>query len=179
MKGFAGASIEDLATESGMKRPSLYHAFGDKRTMYLTAYRQASGIMTEALSAALKLEPITVAMRQFYQNALSIYVPEKGAPTGCFAVGTALAEAPAESAIRDELQQSILTGDAALTERFKLAGGNGQLCGNVRPEQLAMVANAALHGLAVRARAGLERGELERYISSVMDVLFPEVGNNS
>jgi hypothetical protein len=42
-----------------------------------------------------------------------------------------------------------------------------------------MVANAALNGLAVRARAGLERGELELYISSVMDVLFPEAGEKN
>ena len=37
--GFAGTSLDDIAQATGLNRPSLYAAFGDKRTMYLAAIR--------------------------------------------------------------------------------------------------------------------------------------------
>ena len=36
-KGFEGASMSDLVTATGLKKGSLYAAFGDKRAMYLKA----------------------------------------------------------------------------------------------------------------------------------------------
>ena len=36
-KGFEGTSMRDLVTATGLKKGSLYAAFGDKRTMYLAA----------------------------------------------------------------------------------------------------------------------------------------------
>ena len=33
-KGFTAASLDDLAAATGMNRPSLYNAFGDKESLY-------------------------------------------------------------------------------------------------------------------------------------------------
>src|SRR2546423_14715860 len=33
--GYAGTSLDDLVAATGMNRPSLYAAFGDKRALYL------------------------------------------------------------------------------------------------------------------------------------------------
>src|SRR5271165_2455891 len=38
--GFAATSLDDLSAATGLNRPSLYGAFGDKRALYLQAYRQ-------------------------------------------------------------------------------------------------------------------------------------------
>src|SRR5882724_10797919 len=35
--GYAGTSLDDLSAATGMNRPSLYAAFGDKRDLYLKA----------------------------------------------------------------------------------------------------------------------------------------------
>ena len=43
--GYAATSLDDLAAATGMNRPSLYAAFGDKRDLYLktlTRYQQQS-----------------------------------------------------------------------------------------------------------------------------------------
>src|SRR5262250_1154254 len=37
-EGFAGTSLDDLSTATGMNRPSLYGAFGDKRELYIKSY---------------------------------------------------------------------------------------------------------------------------------------------
>src|SRR6201999_3410497 len=36
--GFAGTSLDDLSAATGMNRPSLYGAFGDKRDLYIKSY---------------------------------------------------------------------------------------------------------------------------------------------
>ena len=41
--GYSGTSLDDLSAATGLNRPSLYAAFGDKRAIYLKAlahYRQ-------------------------------------------------------------------------------------------------------------------------------------------
>ncbi len=38
--GFAATSLDDLSAATGMNRPSLYGAFGDKRELYLKSYRR-------------------------------------------------------------------------------------------------------------------------------------------
>src|SRR3954470_12000138 len=36
--GFAATSLDDLSAATGMNRPSLYGAFGDKRELYIKSY---------------------------------------------------------------------------------------------------------------------------------------------
>src|SRR5277367_6135959 len=36
--GFAATSLDDLSAATGMNRPSLYAAFGDKQALYVKAY---------------------------------------------------------------------------------------------------------------------------------------------
>ena len=39
-EGFAATSLDELSAATGLNRPSLYGAFGDKRALYLQAYRR-------------------------------------------------------------------------------------------------------------------------------------------
>ncbi len=39
-EGFAGTSLDDLSAATGMNRPSLYGAFGDKRELYIKSYQR-------------------------------------------------------------------------------------------------------------------------------------------
>ncbi|MBV8701690.1 MAG: TetR/AcrR family transcriptional regulator, partial [Bradyrhizobium sp.] len=38
--GFAATSLDDLSSATGMNRPSLYGAFGDKRELYIKSYQR-------------------------------------------------------------------------------------------------------------------------------------------
>ena len=39
-EGFAATSLDDLSAATGMNRPSLYGAFGDKRDLYIKSYQR-------------------------------------------------------------------------------------------------------------------------------------------
>src|SRR5260370_3704741 len=99
--GYSGTSLDDLSAATGMNRPSLYGAFGDKRDLYLKAlayYWELSRLaMDEALARAL---PLRQALQRLYDKALSIYFSGKEGPRGCFAIGTATTDAAPHAQLR-------------------------------------------------------------------------------
>src|SRR6187399_2801702 len=102
--GFAATSLDDLSAATGMNRPSLYGAFGDKHDLYvrtLTDYWEAGrSTMAKVLGSD---RPLREAIRRVYAKALDFYFPEDGPPRGCFAITTATTEA-----LRDEQVRAAL-----------------------------------------------------------------------
>src|SRR3978361_1592786 len=88
--GFAATSLDDLSAATGMNRPSLYGAFGDKRELYIKSYARyradARATMTEIFREDL---PIRQRLRKIYAVALDIYLSGETGPRGCFTVMTA------------------------------------------------------------------------------------------
>ena len=79
--GFAGTSLDDLAAMTGMNRPSLYGAFGDKHDLYMKALAHYWSAGRAAMVEALAPErPIRAALRAVYAEALDIYFPPAGSP---------------------------------------------------------------------------------------------------
>src|ERR1044072_9306933 len=86
--GYAGTSLDDLSEATGMNRPCLYAAFGDKRDLYLKTlehYRDGGGALTPAGLAGGP--PLRVFLKRFYDGALDLYLGE--GPRGCYSIGTA------------------------------------------------------------------------------------------
>src|SRR3979409_1883431 len=99
--GFAATSLDDLSAATGMNRPSLYGAFGDKRELYIKSYRsyraRARLRMGEVFSAELPLRPL---LQRVYGIALDMYLSGADGPRGCFTVMTATSEAVFDPYIR-------------------------------------------------------------------------------
>ncbi len=72
--GYAATSLDDISVATGMNRPSLYGAFGDKRALYCAAlerYRALARVgMKEALAPDRTLRDGIAAV---YKKALSLY----------------------------------------------------------------------------------------------------------
>lgn len=160
--GYAATSLDDLSAATAMNRPSLYAAFGDKRALYLKAldsYRAESRAAVRETLAAKR--PLIETLRAFYAKALSIYVASENAARGCFLIGPALADAVNDPEVRALLADSIGELDAAFETCFRRAKQEGELPEAADPTALAKIASATLHTLAIRARAGMPRPELD------------------
>jgi TetR/AcrR family transcriptional regulator, copper-responsive repressor len=159
--GYSGTSLDEISAATGMNRPSLYAAFGDKRALYLEALAQywqlSFASMREALAEDLTLEE---ALMCVYDGALSIYFSGDGRPRGCFVIGTAVTEAVEDSEIRESLAAGFQKFDADFEARFRTALEKGELKKGADPATLAVLATATMHTIAIRARAGAARAEL-------------------
>src|SRR6202140_4528861 len=73
--GFAATSLDDLSAATGMNRPSLYGAFGDKRELYIKSYQRyrddARAAMIEIFREAM---PVRKRLQRIYAIALDIYL---------------------------------------------------------------------------------------------------------
>jgi AcrR family transcriptional regulator len=165
--GFAGTSLDDLSAATGMNRPSLYGAFGDKRALYLKTLERYVAGGEQGLRAALN-EPgsVDAALRRVYDRALALYLPEGGAPRGCFLITTAGTVAIEDPEARALLNGSLSGFDRAFEDRLRQARECGELDAAIEPALLAKIASALLHTLAVRSRAGDSRAALEATVDA-------------
>jgi AcrR family transcriptional regulator len=172
--GFAATSLDDLSAATGMNRPSLYGAFGDKRELYIKSYARyradARAAMIDIFSDQL---PIRRRLARIYQVALDIYLSGDTGPRGCFTVMTAASEAIADPEIRAMVLEGFFELDKAFANCFRLAKENGELGQSADPAVLAQLASATIHTIAIRARAGVPRKELEAIVKGAIDVMAP------
>ena len=170
--GYSATSLDDLAAATGMNRPSLYAAFGDKRALYLTALDHYWQLSYAAMREALAYDrPLGEALMRVYLKALSFYFPAKGRPRGCFAIGTATTEAVEDAKIRAAFAAGLRRLDESFAARIRAAQESGELSGDADPTALAKLAAATLHTIALRARAGTPRAELEQLARQAIGVI--------
>ncbi len=162
--GYAGTSLDHLSGATGMNRPSLYAAFGDKRALYLKALEHYWQLSYVAMAEALVPDrPLAEALMRVYRKALEFYFPGDGRPRGCFAISTATPEAVEDPKIRAALLLGLRKLDEAFEARIRLARERGEIAHDVEPSMLAKLASAVIYSLSIRARAGAPRAELEAF----------------
>jgi TetR/AcrR family transcriptional regulator, copper-responsive repressor len=170
--GFAATSLDDLSAATGMNRPSLYGAFGDKRELYIKSYARYRADARAAMIDIFRDElPIRSRLERIFAVALDIYLSGDAGPRGCFTVMTAASEAVSDPEIRGMVLEGLSELDKAFTACFRLAKENGELPQTADPVVLAQLASATIHSIAVRARARVHRKELEAIVKGAIDVM--------
>jgi AcrR family transcriptional regulator len=170
--GFAATSLDDLSAATGMNRPSLYGAFGDKRELYIKSHQRYRDDARAAMREIFRNEmPVRQRLERMYATALDIYLSGEAGPRGCFTVMTAASEAIADPDIRAMVLDGFFELDKAFAICFQRAKENGELPASADPLVLAQLASATLHTIAIRARARVPRKELEAIVNGALDVM--------
>jgi len=164
--GFAGTSLDDLAEATGLARPSLYAAFGDKRALYLATlsrlHQRLEGLFDGIAAARL---PRDTLLETIFARTIDGYLTGEVAPSGCLAVATATTEAAADPDIRDALRGIIILQDERMARLFAAAG-------IASPQTAARIVMSVLHSLGVRARAGVPREELDQIAAECIAMIL-------
>ena len=175
--GLAATSLDDLSAATGMNRPSLYGAFGDKRALYIQSYQRYrddyAAELKETFSADIGLRE---RLRRIFAIALDIYLLGE-APRGCFTVMTVASDAIADPDIRAIVMQGLRDVDKAFNIAFRTAVEKGELLTSTDIAVRAEMAAATLFSLSIRARAGVARGELEAIADGAIGLLCQDAAN--
>ena len=171
--GFESTSLDDLSAATGMNRPSLYGAFGDKRALFLKALMEYRARGEMGLS---RLIAENGSLREALVNtcaaALKLYFSGESGPRGCFMTGAALVGAVSDPELRAALLEGLEDIDRAFLVLFEHGQSTGEVASDAEPEALAFMASALLHTLSVRARAGARRADLVRAAAKGVDTLL-------
>lgn len=158
--GYAATSVRDLSESLGIGQPSLYSAFGDKRSLFaevLQAYGSRYGAFIEA---ALAQEPTAAAaVRRILAEGPERYT-RRGLPRGCLIVSGD--EATDDEQVRAALSAVREQTTAGIRRRIEKDVAAGVLSEDTDAAGLASFVMAVLTGMARRARDGGTRRELTR-----------------
>ncbi|WP_176598027.1 MULTISPECIES: TetR/AcrR family transcriptional regulator [Sphingobium] len=159
-KGYEGASYADLVKAAGVERPALYSAFGNKEALFLKALARYDELYLDYIPEALA-QPTArgVAAHMLYKAIeLNTRYPDR---MGCLGINGALAGSDDAEPVRQALVEFRKAGQERLRERFDQAKADGDLPQSARSDVLAAFVMAINQGLAVQAKAGLNRAMLE------------------
>src|ERR1700733_12908386 len=173
-KGYDGATIDDLVEGMGVRRPSLYAVFGDKRAVFLRVlkvYAERKG----ALAAKALLSP--KGLRDSIAGFLRYNVEsatEKGSARGCLLI--CIAPLVNDAEVRRFLQNAATGGAALLERRFRDAINAGEIPSDFPVAARAIQVTDLARGLTMRAQIGMPRKTLLKEAEEAADlVLLPRL----
>lgn len=170
LRGFDGATLDDLTQAMGVNKPSLYAAFGDKGTLYAKALGGYAAMATSAMQAALNTgDTLEQAGRNLLLGAIEVYAPARGEHLGCLIATTATTVAGSDPAVRKAVAAFLSSIDrmieATIERRF------GENLSEKGVASAAAVLSATMYSLAIRARAGAPKKQLMSITENAIDTV--------
>ena len=153
--GYAATSLDDLVEATGLARPSLYAAFGDKRAIYLATLERAIERVDRSFASLIALGlPLRESLTQMLRFTIQGYLSGETAPSGCIMISTSATSAVDDADVRAKLAAFLALEDMRV-EELLTAGGDPQAKAHAR------IVTSVIHSLSVRARAGASAAELD------------------
>jgi AcrR family transcriptional regulator len=166
-KGFAAASLDDLAKASGLNRPSLYAAFGDKEDLYIATLRFYGERSIAPMDALMTSDlPIEERVGRVYKAAIDIYTTPPHRP-GCMIVSTAAVESPSHPEI-GKVAAELLAG---IEKSFEKGFARSNLKKSPTPAERAHMAGALMYAMSIRARLGAKTADLKKFAAEMVPVV--------
>lgn len=166
-KGYEGASLTDLTEAMGIKRPSLYAAFGNKEALFRQALDLYERERTGFMAAALRAPTARGVAEAVLRGALDLHGGADG-PPGCLHVIHSVACGADAEPVRAEVVARRMAAETALLARFEAAKAAGDLPTGLDPLGLTRCLLATVQGMAVQAGSGVPRAELERLVDTTL-----------
>ncbi|MFI6209569.1 TetR/AcrR family transcriptional regulator [Streptomyces sp. NPDC051041] len=167
-RGYEATSVSDLTRVMDIGAPSLYAAFGDKRSLFEEVVQVYGAKYGSFGDRALAEEPTARAAveRMLREAAVEYTVP--GRPHGCLVIhGAANCSTPeVEEFLRERRRANI----AAFERRIEADVAAGLLPSDTDAAALARHAGAMIQGMSQQARDGASREELEALAEIAMSV---------
>ena len=152
-KGFRETSLDEIARAVGVKKPSLYAAFGGKEMLFRKVIERYSKKFGQPEMDALQdNDDIHLALNAFFERGIA-YV-SGGRAKGCLlaAAFADCARLPAPLAM--EVKALIRQSDHVMAQRLAQAVRCGQLPPDFDVKSTAKFLMSVMHALTLRARAG-------------------------
>lgn len=166
-KGYEGASFEDLSQATGVARPGLYAAFGNKESLFLKAFDLYETKFLPHMRDAFTAPTAYDVVERILRGTVDILTRYPSHP-GCLGTNGALACSDDAEPIRLELAHRRIKAQQALQVRLTEAKSQGDLPETANCAVLAQYIMTITQGMAVQAKAGATNPELTAVADHVL-----------
>lgn len=168
-KGLAGTTVDDIAAATGMNKPSLYGAFGEKTALYRTCLSRYNAELLAQLEQAINGgQGLKKDLLAFYQTAIERYSTDRK-NLGCFTFSTTQTRE-----LRAEMKKALNGIDSLLTQRIQQAFNEQEIHTPHDVEALTNLATSLFLSLSLRVKAGQRKKISMPSIKACLDVIFDD-----
>lgn len=170
-KGYEATSIQDLEDAMGLKRTSIYNAFGNKRALFervTVCYKES--VMAKLFADMDSAADIREGIRRLLNGALDIHFDEAN-PGGCLVVLSVLESDQHDSRSQASMQQTIHDLKNALQSRLTRAKKTGELAASLDSAATATTIATTMTGMMVMGKANFTKAALKKTINQVVGLL--------
>jgi AcrR family transcriptional regulator len=168
-KGFQSTSLDDITAATGLAKPSLYAAFGDKNAMFLKVLERyhasivadAERILNEGASAREAIERWLTGFVPFCSGVKGI--------RGCLSVNTAADGASDQKEVRNRVERFNRKLEQLLSKRLR--ADRAQFSDTFDPDVSAHTIMAIYLGLMVLAKDAPDAARVRATLNQVLKLL--------
>jgi AcrR family transcriptional regulator len=168
-KGFEGTSLDEITAASGIAKPSLYAAFGDKNALFLKVLDRYHERIIANAERVLQQGP---SAREAIERWLMSFVPfcsgAKGT-RGCLSVNAATDGVSDQKEIRNRIERFNRKLEELLRDR--LHADRAQFSGQFDPDTTAHTLMAVYTGLMVLAKDAPDAARVRATLAQAMNLL--------
>jgi TetR/AcrR family transcriptional repressor of nem operon len=136
-RGYGGTSLNDLETEMGIGRTSIYAAFGGKEDLFLKVVDHYDATYSIKLRNALKTGgSVRVAVSRYFEE-LMIAFTDPALPLGCLVTNVAVEGDRGTTRLGRKIATSINRTEDVFYQLFRDGQANGEVDPAVDPRSLA------------------------------------------
>lgn len=169
--GYEGTSIDDIETATGVKRGSLYNAYGSKDDLFLLALDRYAHTIEAPLLASLDEDDIGSALLSCLDMQLQ-NLESDAQPASCF-IANSLAEASClEGRVGSALRERLQASEDAVYQRLERARSEGQLKPDADLRALARYIIGIIRIVPLTARAMPESAAAQDVAATALDAVL-------
>jgi len=178
-RGYLGTSYTDLCAETGLTKPSLYAAYGNKEKTFLAALNLYISRYIQPGIDSLDQEPDA---REAIRNLLIATVEgltAEGTPPGCMIATNAACVVASDipGSVVDGLKVAARMTPIAVAARLTKAQTEGQLPPDTSIAALTAFYDTFITGLSILAKQGTPKTELMQAVDTAMLVWLSDTPN--
>lgn len=154
-KGYEATSMADLTEAMGLKKGSIYTAFGDKHSLFidaLTKYTDTTYAHFKTIFAEAKTP--YEGMRMFLTDALVDYASGGKERKGCFATNTLVELGPHDSEVNNILKRQYERIEKLLEAEIKKGQEAGEFRKDISEQDLATEVSVMMSGIMADCKSG-------------------------
>ena len=173
-RGYTNTSIHDLLNTLGIKRGSLYAAFGDKRSLFF----EVLDLYEQQIWENLKLHgcldfscPNPVERIHRFFNAAVVELAAEQKTNGCLFVNVVVEVANIDNNLRDSVQTRLLKIEQVFCNLLQQAISLGQISASKDPGVLASYVMNTIYGMRIRGKGDPYRLGGDNVVRTALSVL--------
>jgi TetR/AcrR family transcriptional regulator, transcriptional repressor for nem operon len=171
VKGYAGSSIADIMSATGLKKGGIYNHFQSKDEIAVAAFDYAYSCSSKRIWQSVCQKKNAIERLQALVSAYLDYIDDPPIPGGCPIINTAIESDDTHPILRDRVQQVVNEWRNLICRIIEKGIKKGEITTTVEPDVIATIIISTVEGAIMMSKLYGDSIHLERAVDYLNNYL--------